>query len=218
MKNFLIVVLLIFILFSCQKQEDSEELFMKAEGFVKLNMYKDALDIYIELKSREYKTEIVQERIRFLSSKIAEEKLKSEAKSIVIPNNKLNTKPVETISSTASEFKVKRCDETYNERIKNIKNDMEPYQNELKEIESKLSKITSQYKVVNIDGGYNFAVPADTPKEKQKEIAEGPAKEFGTLTARKNEIMQKINKFNEDINKVFEDARKAGQPSDCIKR
>ncbi len=95
---------------------------------------------------------------------------------------------------------------------------MKPYQDELNEIEKKLSKITSEYKVVSKDGVYNIAVPADTPPEKQKEIAEGPAKEFGTLNARKNELLQKISKYNEDISKIIEEAKKAGQPSDCIKR
>jgi len=219
MRVFFSILVLLVVFANCQKADDSDELFNKAEGYVKLNMYKEALPIYIELKGREYKLEIVEERIRFVSQKIAEERLKAEAKSIV--TNALPDagapQPMGT-GSVSQGFKVSRCDSSYNDRIEEIKREMKPYQDELSEIEKKLQKISSEYKVVNIDGGYSFAVPADTPKEKQKEIAEGPAREFGTLNARKTELQTKINKYNEDIAKVVEEARKAGQPSDCIKR
>lgn len=219
MRRIMILFVLLMVFFSCQKTEDNDELFTKAEGFVKLNMYKEALEIYVELKSRDYKTDIVEQRIKFVSAKIAEEKLKAEAKVAAknIVKEEVAKQPTPS-ATTNQEFKVSRCNDSYNERIENIKKEMKPYQDELSEIEKKLSKIQSEYKVVNIDGGYNFAVPADTPKEKQKEIAEGPAKEFGTLNARKNELLEKINKFNNDILQIIEEAKKAGQPSDCIKR
>lgn len=218
MKKLLLFIILLFSILYCQKQDDSEELFLKAEGFLKLNMYKEALEIYIELKSRDYKTELVQERIKFVSSQLAKEKLKAEA-----------AKPIETIqpsieqnksltTNRLQEFKVSRCDQSYNERIEKIKNEMKPYQDELSEIEKRLAKISSEYKVVYKDGIYSIAVPADTPKEKQKEIAEGPAREFGTLNARKNELLQQIEKYNAEISKVIEESKKAGVPSDCIKR
>jgi hypothetical protein len=219
MRVFFSILVLLVVFANCQKADDSDELFSKAEGYVKLNMYKEALPIYIELKGREYKLEIVEERIRFVSQKIAEERLKAEAKSVVTNALPDAGAPQPAGTGSASQgFKVSRCDSSYNDRIEEIKREMKPYQDELSEIEKKLQKISSEYKVVNIDGGYSFAVPADTPKEKQKEIAEGPAREFGTLNARKTELQAKINKYNEDIAKVVEEARKAGQPSDCIKR
>ncbi|MCX7943866.1 MAG: hypothetical protein N2746_05095 [Deltaproteobacteria bacterium] len=212
------VVFLIFLSFaSCQKQEDSEELFMKAEGFLKLNMYKEALDIYIELKSREYKTEVVNERIKLASSKLAKEKLQGETKAPI--RSEQTDVVVRNVPTTSlSEFKVSRCDNSYNERIENIKNEMKPYQEELAEIDKKLAKISSEYKIVQKDGVYHIAVSPDIPKEKQREIAEGPAREFGTLNARKNEVLQLINRFDVEISKVLEEARKAGQPSDCLRR
>ncbi len=223
MKYFTIVAvaLSIIILAGCEKKDDSEELFSKAEGFVKLNMYKEALDIYIELKSREYKIEIVNERIKTVSAKMAEEKLRMETSKVIseiVNDASIQPQTGTGVVTGTQSFKVSRCDESYNDRITQIKNEMKPYQDELNEIEKKLSKIGSEYKVVSVDGGYSFAVPADTPKEKQKEISEGPAREYGTLIARKNEIMTKINKYNQDINNVIEEAKKAGQPSDCIKR
>ncbi|MGC8926572.1 MAG: hypothetical protein ACP5QK_01470 [Myxococcota bacterium] len=219
MRNVIPLMLFLILILACQKTEDSEELFNKAEGFINLHMYKEALDIYIELKNRDYKTDIVEQRIKYVSTKIAEEKLKAEIRKADVPIVKEEDKKQGTISTTNTQvFKVSRCDSSYNERIEAVKNEMKPYQDELNEIEKKLSKITSEYKVVNVDGGYNFAVPADTPKEKQKEIAEGPAREFGTLNARKNELLEKINKFNSDIAKIIEESKKAGLPSDCIKR
>ncbi len=218
MKRLAVVMIVLILFISCQKQDDSEELFTRAEGFVKLNMYKEALDIYIELKSRDYKSEIVQERIKYVSSKLAEEKLRTEVKPAVVQKEAPIVKGTGTSGPSGGEFRVSRCDESYNERINNIKNEMKPYQEELGEIEKKMNKISSEYKVVNNNGVYSIAVPADTPREKQKEIADGPAKEFGTLNSRKNEIMQKLDQFNTDINKVVEEAKKAGQPSDCIKR
>ncbi|MCX7958085.1 MAG: hypothetical protein N3B13_03480 [Deltaproteobacteria bacterium] len=218
MKKVMLIIFMSIFIIACQKEDDSEQLFNKAEGFLKLNMYREALDIYIELKSREYKTEVVSERIKFVSSKLAEAKLKSEVKSTQVSPQIQDGQGKAPSSVTTSEFKVSKCDNNYNERIESVKNEMKPYQDELAEIEKKLAKITSEYKVVQKDGVYNIAVPADTPKEKQKEIAEGPAREFGTLNARKNEILQKMNKFNEDISKIIDESRKAGQPSECIKR
>lgn len=221
MRHVIILIMLSCIVYGCEKREDSDLLFNKAEGFVKLNMYKEALDIYIELKERNHRTDIVEERIKMVSAKLAEERLRHESVRLVegtVIDAGTHLRQVTGSSGIGQSFKVSRCDEGYNERIMQIKSEMKPYLDEMSEIEKRLAEIGSKYKVVSDDGGYSFAVPADTPRERQMEIAEGPARDFGTLMARKNELMIKINEYTQDINAVFEDAKKAGQPSDCIKR
>lgn len=221
MRYVIILIMLFCMVYGCEKREDSDLLFNKAEGFVKLNMYKEALNIYIELKDRNYRTDIVEERIKMVSAKLAEERLRKEPVRLrdeTVVDAGTHLRQVTGSAGVGQSFRVSRCDEGYNERIRQIKSEMKPYLDEMSEIEKRLAEITSKYKVVSTDGGYSFAVPADTPREKQIEIAEGPARDFGTLMARKKELMIKINKYTQDIDAVFEDAKKAGQPSDCIER
>ena len=87
----------------------------------------------------------------------------------------------------------------------------------LEEIVKYLNNQSYESEIIVVDSGSKDRT-REIVKEKQKEIAEGPAREFGTLNARKTELQAKINKHNEDIARVIEEAKMAGQPSDCIKR
>lgn len=204
----------------CTPKEDPAGFFAAAERAYAAGDCVEAVLQYQKAASWGYQTAHAQERIKLCQERLALKAARGLEKKHAVPIPDAGTAPAPRTMAVStggsSGGSLTRCDPAWREKIVTLQGELSPLEKRLAELSQKTSAVESKYPVKKTGDGYDFSLPADTPKDKVGEFQNVTAKEYAKTKGEQNAIKARIDEVKARISAVEADADKARVLRECL--